>query len=182
MRKNVRGAKFHAGSECGIPMWQTGCCRARDCFLEIKDRGASDEASRFLFLNEQMECFGGCSLLGDRVGDRSLSRVGGRMAPVLCCFPSSLLAWEGQCGAMADAARCDGSCSALRGPVQRAAFSVPLPGRSRRMHLRPLFCPSPKRNAARWSPPRSIPFLSPYACLQDAEVVCMARIRLYSWK
>lgn len=167
MRKNVRGAKFHAGSECGIPMWQTGCCRARDCFLEIKDRGASDEASRFLFLNEQMECFGGCSLLGDRVGDGSLSRVGDGWLLCSAVSPHRCLPGRG---------------SALRGPVQRAAFSVPLPGRSRRMHLRPLFCPSPKRNAARWSPPRSIPFLSPYACLQDAEVVCMARIRLYSWK
>ena len=158
MRKNVCGAKFHAGSECWMPMWQTGCCRAWDCFLEIKDRGASDEVSRFLFQNELMERFGGCSLFGGRVGGREFVQRGGRMAPVLCCFPSSLLAWEGQCGAMVDAARCDGSCSVLRGPVQRAAFSVPLLGRRQCMHLRLLFCPSPKRNAARWSPPRSIPF------------------------
>ena len=34
-----------------------------------------------------------------------------------------------QCGAMACAARCDAVCSALRWPMQRAAFSAPLRGR-----------------------------------------------------
>ena len=101
---------------------------------------------------------------------------------VRCDGRCSALRWHMQCGAMANAARCDGSCSALHRPMQRTAFSVPLPGRRLCMRLRLLFCPSPKRNAARWSPPRSIPYLLPYACLQDAEVVCMARIRLYSWK
>lgn len=121
MRKNVCGAKFHAGSECRMPMWQTGCCRAQDCFLEIKDRGASDEASRFLFLNELMECFGGCSLFGGRVGDGSLSRVGDGW--LLCsavsphrCLPGrgSAVRWPMQRGAMAHAACSVGQCSVLR--------------------------------------------------------------------
>lgn len=108
MRKNVRGVMFHAGSECWMPMWQTGCCRAWDCFLELKDRGASDEASRFLFLNELMECFGGCSLLGGRVGDGSLSSV----------VDGWLL-----CSAVSPHRCLLGRCSAVRWPMQRAEMT-----------------------------------------------------------
>lgn len=121
MRKNVRGAKFHAGSECGMPMWQTGCCRARDCFLELKDRGASDEASRFLFLNEQIGRFGGCSLLGGRVGGGSLSCVvdGWLLCSAVSphrCLPGrgSAVRWPMQRAASAHAACSVGQCSVLR--------------------------------------------------------------------
>ena len=74
-----------------------------------------------MFLNELMECFGGCSLFGGRVGDGSLSRVVGGW--LLCsavsphrCLPGRGCAvrWPMQRAAMAHAACSVGQCSVLR--------------------------------------------------------------------
>ena len=74
-----------------------------------------------MFLNELMECFGGCSLLGGRVGDGSLSRVvGGWLLRSAVsnhrCLPGrgSAVRWPMQRAAMAHAACSVGQCSVLR--------------------------------------------------------------------
>ncbi len=67
----------------------------------------------------------------------------------------SVICRQRQCGAMTDAARCDGRCNALRWTLQRAAFSAPF------LHLARdgvAFAPLhaiPSKRAVRWKTPHS---------------------------
>ena len=60
---------------------------------------------------------------------RQVWQYGSPFSPQPSLFLPPVLPSVVQCGAMACAARCDAVCSALRWPMQRAAFSAPLRGR-----------------------------------------------------
>ena len=60
---------------------------------------------------------------------RQMRQYGCPSSPQSSLFLPPVLPSVEQCGAMACAARCDALCSALRWPMQRAAFSAPLQGR-----------------------------------------------------